>query len=158
MLWWRKVHQDFQTFIQFEGAFEMEFWSVLKQCEVRTRLYASRFNDEGPRSLEEQFVINWERSRHLQPPMEDDEFICMMVAQLPIRMKHLLIHAHRGTILQLRDDLRKIDHIEWERRRSCNNGTGEKGKTEYHEDVWRNNQSPGTSSSPQPVEEAHADR
>lgn len=153
LLWWRTAHQDFQTFDQFEEAFKMEFWSVLKQCEIRTRLYADRYNEEGPRSLEEQFVVNWERSRHLQPPMEDAEFICMLVAQLPVRLKHLLIHAHRGTILQLREDLRKIDQIEWERRRDYNEGTRGKRKGEEKDNPWRESQSPGTGPNSQLQEE-----
>lgn len=65
LLWWRTTHQSFKTFQQFEDSFKNEFWDVFKQCETRTRLYADKYREEGTRSLEEHFVVNWERSRHL---------------------------------------------------------------------------------------------
>lgn len=120
LLWWRTAYQDFATYQAFEGAYHQEFWSVQKQCELRTRLYAEKYLENGSRSLEEHFVMNWERSRHMTPPMEDTEFICMLVSQLSLRLQNILLRAHRGTVSQLREDLRKLDQIEWVQTRNRN--------------------------------------
>lgn len=116
LLWWRTTQHAFTDFKEFEAAFRNEYWSVQKQCETRTRLYADKYMSGGYRTLEEHFVFNWERSRNLQPPMEDMEFICMFVSQLPVELQDLLLHSHRGSIQDLREDLRKLDQIEWTRR------------------------------------------
>lgn len=151
LLWWKTTHQDVSDFQEFETNFRSEFWSVKKQSETRTRLYADKYQDGGYRTLEEHFVLNWERSRHLQPNMEDAEFACMFISQLPVRLQDLLLHSHRGTIKELREDLRKLDQIEWTRRVEADLGSRTASTKDTKKENWREEAVPPSESNQPPL-------
>lgn len=110
--WWQVVRPSIQNYSDFRAKFLSHFWNSKVQGNVRAQLHAERYIPGQSKGLEFHLADTYERSRNLDPPVSDDEYMAMVVNQLPFRYQTLCTGWRSHDLVAFREDLVNIDRIE----------------------------------------------
>ncbi|KAJ8898502.1 hypothetical protein PR048_003862 [Dryococelus australis] len=94
---------------EVEHSFLHEYWNTRIQGNLRARPHLERFDPKKSMSLEQHHDEMFERTRHLDAPMCDDELAEVIVSPLPLRYRDLWADRSFTNLNEFRSQILKID-------------------------------------------------
>ncbi|KAJ8893197.1 hypothetical protein PR048_005783 [Dryococelus australis] len=82
--WWEVAKEKISASAEFQESFVKHFWSPKIQSHVRSQLSQEHWDPRKEKSIEEHFSKVYERTHHLPSPMSDEEFIDLLISQIPV--------------------------------------------------------------------------
>ncbi|XP_063218388.1 uncharacterized protein LOC134528576 isoform X1 [Bacillus rossius redtenbacheri] len=118
--WW-EVHQgSTESYNEFCQLFLRQHWSMKIQGNLRAQLHSEKFDPKRGRSLEAHLSDMFERTRYLDIVMNDEEFIALILGQLPMRYQLHLSGRNFENISDFREQLLAYDRLDRQSRANTN--------------------------------------
>lgn len=119
--WWEIERERINSYDEFKDSFRAQFWNAQVQGNLRARMHSERFDPKKGKGVEEHLSEVYERSRNLSPPMDDTEFVAMVIGQLPYRYQIQWAGRLPGTLAEFREQLINYDRLDKQMRASGQN-------------------------------------
>lgn len=123
--WWQVEKNRVQSYSELKERFVERFWNAQVQGNVRAQLHAERYIPGKGKGIEAHLADIYEKSRYMEPPVTDEEYIAMVLNQLPYRYQTFLTGCHRTDLNSFRESLINFDRIERAQRQFHNSRENE---------------------------------
>ncbi|KAJ8893567.1 hypothetical protein PR048_006167 [Dryococelus australis] len=101
-----------EEYSKFRSSFLKQFWNKKIQGNLQAKLHAERFYPGKGKTLEEHMSEVYDKSRHLTPPVSDEEFAAMILHQLPYKYRTHWSGRLYQDLASFREGLLEFDRIE----------------------------------------------
>ncbi|XP_063243250.1 uncharacterized protein LOC134542713 isoform X1 [Bacillus rossius redtenbacheri] len=110
--WWEMLSATTSSYNHFQAMFRQQYWSLRIQSNLRAQLHTERYDPRKGTTLEAHLSTMFEKTRYLDLPMTDEEFVAAILTQLPLRYQKQLSGLTYRDITEFRERLLNYDKLE----------------------------------------------
>ncbi|XP_063229242.1 uncharacterized protein LOC134534699 [Bacillus rossius redtenbacheri] len=100
------------SYAQFQSLFHNQYWNIRIQSHLRAQLHTEKYDPRKCASLEAHLSAMFEKTRYLDQPMTDDEFIAAILTQLPLKYQKQWSGLPYRDVTEFRERLLNYDKLE----------------------------------------------